>query len=48
MAHDAIDPEVYAEYLEAKAHNAALSVRYRALAASVSARQSLLKAASGA
>jgi hypothetical protein len=47
MAHDAIDPEVYAEYLEARAHKESLSVRFRALSASVSARQSLLKSLSG-
>lgn len=44
LAHEAIDGEVYGEYLEAKAQREALAVRYRALAAAVSARQSLLKA----
>lgn len=37
-------PEVYTEFFAAKAHKEALAVRYRALSASVSARQSLLKA----
>lgn len=41
-------PEVYSEFFAAKAHKEALAVRYRALSASVSARQSLLKAAAGA
>jgi uncharacterized protein YigA (DUF484 family) len=38
-------PEVYVEFFAAKAHKEAVAVKYRALAASVSARQSLLKAA---
>lgn len=41
-------PEVYTEYFAAKAEKEALAVRYRALSAAVSARQSLLKALSGA
>jgi hypothetical protein len=47
MAHELVDAEVYADFLEAKAKREALAVRYRALAASVSARQSLLKSLSG-
>jgi hypothetical protein len=38
-------PDVYAEFFASKAHKEAVAVKYRALAASVSARQSLLKAA---
>ncbi len=41
-------PEVYVEYHAAKAEHEALAVRYRALAASVSGRQSLLKVLGGA
>lgn len=40
--------EVYVEYFAAKAEHEALSVRYRALAAAVSARQSLLRVIGGA
>jgi hypothetical protein len=41
------DKEVYVEYFAAKAHKEALAVRYRALSAAVSARQSLLRALQG-
>src|SRR5690554_5448114 len=44
LAHESIDPEVYAEYLEAKAQKEATAVRYRALEKALSARQSLLRA----
>lgn len=37
-------PDVYTAYFAARAQREALAVRYRALAAAVSARQSLLKA----
>lgn len=47
LAHQAINNEIYAEYLSAKAEKEALQVRYRALQASVSARQSVLKALTG-
>lgn len=47
LAHDAIDREIYAEYLESRAQKESLSVRFRALSAAVSARQSLLKSLSG-
>jgi hypothetical protein len=40
--------ETYTEYFAAKADKEAQAVRFRALAASVSARQSLLRALSGA
>jgi hypothetical protein len=40
-------PDVYTEYFAAKADKEAQAVLYRALSASVSARQSLLKALSG-
>jgi hypothetical protein len=40
-------PEVYTEFFAAKAHKEALAVRYRALSAAVSARQSLLRALQG-
>ncbi|MGH2761417.1 MAG: hypothetical protein ACRDLD_02365 [Thermoleophilaceae bacterium] len=43
-AHQKLDSKVYGEYLAAKAEKEALATRYRALAAAVSARQSLLKA----
>lgn len=46
-AHDAIDPEVYAEYLESKAHRKALEFKFRGLSSSVSARQTVLKSLSG-
>jgi hypothetical protein len=48
MAHNAIDPEVYAEYLQAKAHHESVKAKERLLRAAVSARQSLLKATGGA
>jgi hypothetical protein len=41
------EPGVYTEYFAAKADKEAQAVLYRALSASVSARQSLLKALSG-
>jgi hypothetical protein len=47
LAHAAIEDGIYEEYLAAKAELAARTSRYRALSASVSARQSLLKALSG-
>ena len=42
-----LDPEVRTEYAAARADKEALTVRFRALAAAVSARQSLLKALQG-
>jgi hypothetical protein len=42
-----VQPGIYAEYFAAKADKEAQAVLYRALSASVSARQSLLKALSG-
>lgn len=44
MSLQAIDPEVRNEYAAAKAEKEAQAVRFRALLAAVSARQSLLKA----
>lgn len=46
LAHQAINSNTYGNYLEAKAEKEALAVKYRALSAAVSARQSLLKALS--
>jgi hypothetical protein len=48
LAHAAIEPGIYEEFLAAKAELAARTSRYRALAASVSARQSLLRSFQGA
>lgn len=47
MALERIPQEVYTRYLTAKANREALKVRYDALKAAVSARQSLLKALGG-
>lgn len=47
LAHAAIEGGIYDEYLAAKAELSAREKRYRALAAAVSARQSLLKALGG-
>lgn len=47
LARGLIDPVVYQEYLEAKVEKEGLGVRFKALTAAVSARQSVLKALSG-